>query len=257
MTQTATIGHNMPPSDLEILKSKLAENNEKALKRAQALIDAADRVPANIGDQDTSDKITDLEKQITVCIKALGEGHEKEKRPYLELGRIVDGFFKDPISTLEAAKKRVKAIQTKFLVDQTEKERKRRAEIAAKEKAERDAKLAEAAKLEEQGQKSKADAVLERAVQHDDDAAFFEGAAEQRGVTVAASVGEMTGSKTSLRYTWTGEITSRDDLDLEALRPYLKIEDLQKALNAFVKANKGTRQIKGAKIWEKPEATTR
>ncbi len=254
-TATAGIGHNLPPSDGEILKNKLAENNAKVMKRAEALIVAADRVPAAIGDQETSDKITDLEKQITVCIRALDDGHGNEKKPYLELGRVVDAFFFDPKKTLEAAKKRVKMIQTKFLVDQEAVERKRRADIAAQENAAREVALQEAAKLEEAGKKSQADVVLEKAIRHDEDAAFFEDASAQRGVAVAASKGEMTGARTSLRYTTVAEIEDYEKIDLNLLKPYFKREDVQKALNTALKFKAAT--IAGVKVWEKPEATTR
>jgi hypothetical protein len=255
--KNSMIGHNNPPSDPALMAEMLAENNAKALKRAEALIEAADRVPAEIADQDTSDKITDLEKQITVCWNVLEEARKTEKRPYLNLCEVVQTFFAAPQDTLAAGKKRIKAIQTKFLIAEEEKERKRRAELAAQQKAESDRQAAEAAKLEQEGRKSQADAVMEKAVAADHDAAFFSEAAKATGSAVAVSQGEMTGAKTSLRYVPTGEIEDMATLDLEALRPYIKAADAQKFLNAFVKVNGITRQIKGAKIWNKPDAVTR
>lgn len=255
---TDMIGHNKPPTDHELIRENMAEKNAKAIKRAKALVEAADRVPEKIDDQDTADKITDLEKQITFCFNALEAARKEEKAPYWEMCKVVDGFFSEGfLDPLTAAKKRVKKIQTAFLVEQENIERSRRAELAKREQEERDRKANEAAKLEAEGKKSQAEAILETAIQHDHDAAFFEGAAQARGATVAASQGEMTGAKSSLRYIPTGEIVDREVLDLEALRPYLSNDALQKALNAFVKMHGVNRQIKGAKIWEKPEATTR
>ena len=39
------IGHNLPPTDAEILKDTLADKNKDILDRAQELIDAAERAP--------------------------------------------------------------------------------------------------------------------------------------------------------------------------------------------------------------------
>jgi hypothetical protein len=255
--QTSMIGHNNPPSDPELMKELLEENNRKALERAAKLIEAADRVPDIIEDQDTSDKITDLEKQIAVCRKALDEGRTRDKAPYLTLCRVVDDFFRETLETLDAARKRVKERQRDFLLAQEKKERERRAQLERDRQAEADRLAGEAAALEAKGQKSQADAVMDKAIQNDNDAQFFGQAAQARGASVAASAGEMTGARSSLRYVWTGEITSRDELDLEALRPYFTMDVLQKALNQFVKLNQGARQIKGAKIYEKADVTTR
>lgn len=254
-TNAATIGHNNPPSEIEILKGKLAENNAKALKRAEALIQAADRVPNEIADQATADKITDLEKLIGVCLKALEEGHEVEKRPFLTMGRVVDEFFRDPRATLEAAKKRIKVIQTKFLVDRENAERKRRSEEEEKRRKEAAATLAEAQKLEAEGKLSAAEKALDQAVKIEDDADFFGAAATQTGSSVAVSKGEATGAKSSLRYVKVGELIDKNIVDLEALRPYLKPDHIQIAINMAVKA--GAKEIKGVKIWDKPDATTR
>lgn len=257
MTQAASnmIGHNNPPSDPDIMREMLAENNAKALKRAEALIEAADRVPAELTDQETADKVTDLEKQITVCWKALEEGRVKDKAPYLALCRTVDDFFKGPGDNLMGAKTRLKGIQTKWLVKAQEAERKRREELAEQQRQEAERQAAEAAKLEADGKHSAAEAQLEKAMQAEQQGNFFAGAAQDRGAAIARSTGEMTGAKSSLRYVWTGEIIDREQIDLKKLLPYLSNDVLQKAINQFVKA--GGKELAGVKIWEKPESTTR
>lgn len=254
-TQQSLIGHNHPPSDPEIMRERMQENNQKALIRAAALVSAADRIPEKIADQDTADKITDLVKQITVCRKALEDGRVNDKAPYLELCRTVDEFFKPQIEALDAAKKRAGKIQTDFLLEQQRKEQERRAELARKEKEEADKKAAEALRLEAEGRKSEAEARLVLAVEHEHDAAFFSEAANQTGIAVASSQGEMTGAKTGLAFVWTGEIIDRNAIDLNSLRPYLSNDILQKAINQFVK--NGGRELPGVKIWEKPQARTR
>jgi hypothetical protein len=251
------LGHNKPPTDAEMIRENLAEKNAKAIKRAEALIAAADRVPEAVNDTETSEKITDLEKQITVCWNALENARKDEKAPYWDMCKVVDGFFNETLlSGLDAAKKRVKKIQTNFLVDQEKKERERRAGLERQAQVKRDAELAEAAKLEQEGKLSQADAKVEKAIVHDHDAAFFGVAAQAKGASVAASTGELTGARSSLRYTWTGEILDANNAALrDALWNLVPLDAKQKALNTFVKL--GGREVGGAKIWEKPEATTR
>ncbi len=254
---TTMIGHNHPPSDPELMREMLEESNAKALARAQALIDAADRVPAKIEDQDTSEKITDLVKQIKVCRSALEDGRVSDKAPYLALCRTVDDFFRDPIATLDGAIKRVNAIQRDFLLVQEAKRQAAAREQAIKDAAERDRLANEAKELEDQGKHSQAEAVIEKAVKHDEDAAFFEDVAQERGAAAASSVGELTGARSSLRYTWAGEIIEDTPELMQALWPLIAGDAKQKALNQFVKLNKGSRQIKGAKIYEKADVATR
>jgi len=58
------------------------------------------------------------------------------------------------------------------------------------------------------------------------------------------------GGQSSLTTKWVGDITNREKLDLEKLRPFFSEDSLQKALNAFVKLHKDTQKVKGAKIYE-------
>lgn len=251
------IGHNNPPSTIEAIKDKLAEDNAKVLKRAQDLIDSANRVPDTIEDQETSNKITDLERLIGVCWKAADEARDKQKRPYMEIANAVQDFFRPTLDGLIAARTKVKAAQTRFLVAEEAKERKRRQDLKDAADAEARRLADEAAALEKEGKVEQAEVVMEKALVKDDDAVFFEEKSKATGISVASGTGEVTGAKSSLRYKATGEIEDMNTLDLEALRPYIKVADAQKFLNQFVAVNGVTKQIKGAKIWNKPESVNR
>ncbi len=257
----APMGHNNPPTEAEAMREDMADRNRKALQRAEDLIAAADRVPTEIDlteeGAEVSGKITDLERQITVCFRALDEARTTDKAPYLAMTRTVDEFFRPTLTTLESAKARVKKVQTNYLVKRENAERKRREDLAAEERKKTEAAAAEAAKLEQAGKHSEAAKVMDQAVVADQNASFFQNASQAKGASVASTTGDMTGARSSLRYVWTGEVLDRNVLDLEALRPFLAMDALQKALNQFVKLNQGTRQIKGAKIWEKPDTMTR
>jgi hypothetical protein len=45
-------------------------------------------------------------------------------------------------------------------------------------------------------------------------------------------------------------VTEVESVDLEALRPYIAFADLEKAIRAYVKANKGSRPLKGVRIYQ-------
>ena len=47
---------------------------------------------------------------------------------------------------------------------------------------------------------------------------------------------------------WTGELTDRDALDLEALRPYLTEDAIKRAIHKFAQA--GGRELRGAWIYD-------
>ncbi len=63
------------------------------------------------------------------------------------------------------------------------------------------------------------------------------------------------GSMSSLRTSWVFDEIDRATLDLEALRPYLPTDGLDKAVRAFIKA--GGRELKGTNIFETTAAVVR
>ena len=65
----------------------------------------------------------------------------------------------------------------------------------------------------------------------------------------------VSGAVATLRTRWVGEIVDMQAIDLNLLKRFLRPEDLQKALNAFVSS--GGRELAGAKIYEKTESTIR
>jgi hypothetical protein len=115
---------------------------------------------------------------------------------------------------------------------QRAKEEAARAEEAAKRKADNEQRQREAARKTEQAE---ADRV----------------AAEKAAAAVAADLSRQRGdygSVASLRTTWVFEYDNIGDVDLEALRPYLKQEHVEQAIRAAVKL--GIRTIGGVRIFQ-------
>jgi hypothetical protein len=59
------IGHNMPRSDAERLRERLAISNADLLSRHNELIAASGRAPDAIDDEDTAKRSTDTIKMLT------------------------------------------------------------------------------------------------------------------------------------------------------------------------------------------------
>ena len=240
------IGHNNPPSDLDIVKARLDEK-ERPIRAALAAI-TEKPVPETIEDEATAGQITDRIKSLKNVQSGVDADHKEVKKPYLDCGREVDawknGMSAEITSHVAQATKPLNA----FLNKKAEEERARLAAIAAaeREKAEKLAREAEA--LNNANITDVANEVLDAAVQSDVTAARIEknvAFARNGNLAKARSFG---GAVASQKTAWVGRITSMAAIDLEALRPHLTEDAVQKALNAFVKA--GGRKIGGAEIKE-------
>ncbi len=251
-TSPAPMGHNNPPTDAEILRDTLADKNRELLDRAQALIEAADRAPAVIEDDDTKIKITDFLGSIAKCEKALEGKRVSEKEPYLTLGRVVDGFFKNHTDALNKARQKVKPALDARLLWEREQERKRLEAEAAERKRLADEQAAQAAAAEAAQKPIAAEEQMTTAIQTEAQANRLEQKAQGKiGVTSRGT----DGASASLRTVWKGELTDRAALDLEALRQHLPADAIQQAINSFIRA--GGRELRGARIWEHTESVVR
>ena len=252
--------HNNPPADLlvgDALRDKLRDENYELIQRRDQLLDAAARIPS-IDSDDVAGKVSDYVKQLTALVKASETQRTGAKEPYLEGGRNVDGFFKAITDPVEKVKTDVQRKLTIYLREKEEAERRERirlerlareaAELAAKEAAEAAAAAADAKTLDVAIEAEKQAEVAAA------DLAKAEQAADVKPAELTRTRGEY-GSMSSLRTEWVFDDLDRQQLDLEALRPYLPTDGLEKAVRAFIKA--GGRELKGVKIYESTKAVVR
>lgn len=246
-------GHNLPPRGADIERARLEDKFTAQIKRAGLLVDAMDRVPPVIEDDETAGKTGDFIKQVTAHRKMMETARVSEKEPHLELGRVVDGFFKRFIDPLDTVKKTVESRLGVFLRQKEEAERRARleAERIAREESQR--KEAEALALA-----TKDVAGSEKAL---DAAVAAEAQAVEAGVAAEAKPAELArtrgdyGSVSTLRTSWDFEIDDRSKIPLDALRPYLAADAVDKAVRAFVRA--GGRDLAGVRIFENRTAMVR
>jgi len=254
------IGNNNPPADLllgDALREKLLDENSSLISRRDELLAAAARMP-EIKTDEIAGRISDFVKQLTALVKASETQRTGAKEPYLEGGRNVDGFFKAITDPVEKVKNDTQRKLTVYLREKEEAERRARmeqerlareaAEKAAKEAAQKAKDAADAAALDGAIEAEKAAEVAAA------DLAKAQQAAEVKPAELSRTRGEY-GSMSSLRTEWVFDDVSRADLDLEALRPYLPTDGIEKAIRAFIKA--GGRQLRGVAIYESTKAVVR
>ena len=259
--ETPGIGHNAPvlPTPEE-LRAGLEMDNETLIARKDELLEAFERTPETIEDDEVAGRVQDFVKQIDACRKNASAGRVAAKEPYLDGGRTVDGFFKAITEPLEAAKKELGTRVTAYLRKKKEAERQRRVEEErrAREEAERKQREAEAraaaAKTEQDLDKAiEAEEAADAAEQEAIDAAR---AAEANAADMSRTRGEY-GSVGSLRTRWVHDEATLDrkTLDLEALRQHIPETALHQAVRSYIKA--GGRELRGARIYESQEAVIR
>ena len=256
-TSPAPMGHNNPPTDAEILRDTLAYKNRELLDRAQALIAAADRAPAVIEDDDTEQKITAYLGSIAKCEKAFEGKRVSEKEPYLTLGRVVDGFFKNHMDSLDKARRKVKPALDARLLWKRDQERKRQQEEAAERKRLADEQAAQAAAAEAAKQPIKADELMTTAMNTEATANRMAEKAEGKISVVSRSA---EGASANLRSVWKIEATDRNKLNLELLRHHFTDDAIQMALNSYLRTMAKPvegQPLEGARIWEHTESVVR
>lgn len=246
-----TMGHNKPPSDAEILQARLDAYSDEAdeLKRlsARALPEAVE------SDEQASDLALYL-KAIKALESRYDAAHKKEKAPYLELGRKVDGWKTDIIAKLSGLSKKAAPLLQAWSDNKDEEERQRQFQ-AAKKAAE------DAERLRAESDAHKAEGIVDTATELLEAAHDSEAKAETITMNVMAapsgSLGKIRGGgvTASQKAVWKGEIENILALDLEKLRPYFTEDSLTKALNAAVRD--GLRDVNGARIFQEKKLTIR
>lgn len=250
-------GHNAGTQQ-EMLRDELEAENDALLRRTGDLLSAVDRAPP-INDDDVAGKVSDMVKMLGAAIKVSETTRMSRKEPYEALADVIHTFYKKRITDpLKDGKARMEAKLGVYLRETAAREK------AIRDQAERVAR--EAQRLAQEAARKAAEAMqnekdLQAALDAQaraDEAAIASVAASK---AAAAKPAEMSrtrgdiGSLGTLRQHWTGEVVDRETLDLGPLRQHLSLDDLNKAVRAYVKA--GGRFLDGAKIYEAQEVIVR
>ncbi len=244
--------------DANVMREYLGEEISTLTARKAELLGSVGRVPATIADDEGARKVADLIKLIAACIKNAEADRVSRKEPFLEGGRVIDGVFRGVTEPLTRAKTDVERKLTLYQREVAEAERRRREEVARAERAEAERLAIEAAECEAE---AATDADIDDAIsadalarQREADAVAAQRAAEAKPAELSRQRSDY-GAVASLRRFWDMEGLDRETIDINALRPFLPLDAIEKAVRAFIKA--GGRELKGVRIFENTATTVR
>lgn len=243
MNNVLPIGHNNPPSDIEIVRSRLEER--------EANIRAAfptEEVPPFILDDKAAASATDVIKSLSTIKKGIEGAHKEIKAPYLECGKAVDGWKNALEADIDKIRKEWEKPLSDFLTKKAAAERKRQEELAAAQRAEAERLANEAAAHSAANLEGTANELIDEAVKSEALANRIESNLDNAKSSELAKSRSATGAVSSQKTAWVGKIVSLSGVNLETLRPYLSEDVIQKALNSFVR--NGGRVCDGATISE-------
>ena len=200
------------------IKQEEAEKAEREAREAQEARDKARR---------------EEEEAYALAMKAQRDADEAKKAE-AEAKKKADDEADDEAAAKAAADR--KAADEAAAAALAEARRKSEEEAAA---------TARAAKAEDRAEKT--DRELDRAAAIERQAGKIERTVSDKPAALARTRGDY-GSVSTLQTRWVGELTSRADLDLEALRAFIPEDALTQAIGGFVRA--GGRSLRGARIFE-------
>lgn len=243
----ASIGHNNPPTETEVMHSRLNAYKDDLASLARL---KEREIPAKIEDDVSASRLSDFLKSAKELAKRFDTIHKAEKAPFWEACKAADNWRNEKSSEISEIIAKASAPILAWNKAKEEAERQRQLELARKAREEADRLAAEAAAHAEAGIQDTAEELLNMAVNSEGLAnAIQENQVDLRGTTRGSF------SSTTTRKVWEGRIVSAAALDLEVLRKYFSHDELQSALNRAVRD--GVRELRGAEISQQDKLTTR
>ena len=237
-------GHNMPPTELEIVKQRLADE-ERSIRASLANVNK-DPLPETVENDVVAGQVTERIKNLRNIVSGIEKAHKLVKAPYFECGKAVDAWKNGMEAEIEALRKLAEKPLSAFLTKKAAEERARQLEVARQQREEAEKLAAEAAAHQAANITDVAVELLDAAVESEAVANRIEQNITYARPSDLAKSRSVHGSTSSQKMAWVARIVSLRGINLEVLRPYLSEEAIQKALNAFVK--NGGRECGGASI---------
>ena len=245
-------GHNNPPADdpAEEFRRKMVEDYEDVIAEAEKL---AKGDPKPCVDDAYAERLTVYTSKLTATIKKVEAARIAENKPVLEKQRMINGYFGSIKEKLEQKKAAAKSMLDPYLKQKAVAEQQARIAAAEQMQQQADALKASQQALYDAGRPVEAGEAGRSAEK-------IEKHAERLEVTAASSKANVAqvkvgGASASLRTRIVNEITDRHALDLEAIRPYLDIDALQKAVDIYFKL--GGKDLRGVEVREITETVVR
>lgn len=243
------VGHNkMPLSELlPIATAVFAPDVEAIAARANT-------APRAITGPADMDMAASLIKDGKTLFKKIETARKEMKQPFLDGGKLVDGHYGALTERLDRIATTFQKAADAYTAQQLELERQRRFAEAERIRKEEEAARAISEAAEDAGKTPMAEAMGAMA-----DAAGYE--ARQLEKEAAGSAADLvrtvtsSGVLTSAKTPWVHEITDIGEVDLNALRPYIKQEAIDAAIRLAIR--QGVRSIRGVRIFQDVKAVIR
>lgn len=250
---TSMLGHNNPPSDIQIVGERLSDK-ERLLRSHVTLIKLIE-APSIINDEQEAGCVTDALKAVKGVIRKVSEIHKEVKDPYLECGRLVDTWKKRLETEFDAIGSKYAKPLNEFLERRAREERARQLEAARVERERAEAFAAEAQAHAAAGINDTANELLDAAVSTEMMAERMEKTVHTATPSQLTRTRSTTGASASQKLVWVGEIQNISAIDLNSLRSHFALDAIQRAVNAFVRD--GGRQLDGVVIEQKAQLNVR
>lgn len=243
-------GHNLATT-ADILRDRfkpVLDEVEDLAKRATAAKNAlTDGVISNDSERDP---LIALGIEARKLAKRLGETKLATTKPLRDEVTETNRFFDTITVRPETIQSAFETIVGKYDAKKREEARVAAAEVAklAQEEAKR--------KLEEAAASSHSvlgDVLMQEAVDAEHKAAVL----VNEAVTAGSGPTRTEVGTVSAKATWTHRITEPSKIPLEKLRPYMSIDDIDKFVRAYVRANKNTAPLPGVEIFQDQKTSFR
>ena len=241
--------------ELEKIREKMIADSESLRERAVALIEACDRAPKSIDQEDhaAAEKVAAFVKQCQTHIRLCESTRKEVKQPFFHAGNMVDVYFTglqrdiglalNPVRDGLKLWQQIRAAAEKKRREAEAEEARQKAALVAAEEAERE-------------EEARAKGDMEAAIKAREKAAAIEKAkqtAERLAAEKEAEMSKVGGAK--LKTKWVCESWDRQSLDLEALREHFGESEINAAIRRFIAA--GGTALRGAKIVKQTETVVR
>lgn len=247
--QAATIGHNNPPADADLLAERLA--TEYDLERSMTDSLTSRTLPETVEDEKQAGVIADYVKAVVSHRTSLQDIHKREKAPFWKACGIADEWLRDQVRSLEGAQAKAMQLAQVFIDRKAAEERKRLADLAKLQHEKARAIEVQAQVHADAGIADTAQELQQHADNMHAKAEMIRDHATTAPTNRLATARGVTGSISSTDK-WVGEVEDRAIVEVNKLLPYISEKDLQRYIDAFVKA--GGRDLAGVKIHQVSQA---
>lgn len=248
----AVVGGNNPPSLTEVL----AERHKALFELVEPLAVRANKLPKTIATEEENFDFGEVIKDASAAFRKIEDTRVAEKDPFLKAGREVDDLFRGPKERLD---KIVKALSDRAdaYAHQKKLEARRQAEEEERKLRVEEERKRRAAEMEADfGYTEEADAATNEA----DTLAFR---AAQAAETSTARAADLTRTRSSggmlatASDKWDFRVADWSKVDINALRPFLAVEALEKAIRQHIRIHKSSMPIAGVEFVEATKAQFR